>query len=248
MNRRKPAEPPAPIHIGGMVAQTQHERRTETRGRLLAAAADLFAEHGIDAVSVDAIAEAADRTSGAVYAHFGSKQGLLLAVLDSWKQSVLTALFADVAVTDSPMGQLAAVWDNVGDRSDGGRWALLEHELWLRATRDTDVADVLRARDAESRRRSARELAKWATAVDARPAANADDLATLVKALLIGLDMQRRIDPGSVTRGLAVQGLAALLGLAPGALATEHDDNHGRDESLPSACHTTHDHRLNTTR
>jgi len=65
------------------MARTQEERKAETRSRLLAAAAELFADHGVDAVSVDAVAEAAGRTSGAVYAHFGSKQGLLLALLDS---------------------------------------------------------------------------------------------------------------------------------------------------------------------
>src|ERR1035441_4167474 len=84
-------------HRSGM-AQTQGERKAETRARLLAAGADLFADRGIDGVSVDAVAEAAGRTSGAVYAHFGSKQGLLLAVLDAWKQSVLTVLLAEVAV------------------------------------------------------------------------------------------------------------------------------------------------------
>ena len=114
-----------------------------------AAAADLFAEQGVDAVSVDAVAEAAGRTSGAVYAHFGSKQGLLLALLDSWKDSVRTVLLAEVAVSDSPGGQLAAVWDNVAglDRCRSGRWGLLEHELWLRAARDAEVADVMRARE-----------------------------------------------------------------------------------------------------
>ena len=92
------------------MSKTQEERKAETRARLLTAAAQLFAEQGIDAVSVDAVAESAGRTSGAVYAHFGSKQGLLLALLDSWKDSVLTVLLAEVAVTESPLGQLAAVW------------------------------------------------------------------------------------------------------------------------------------------
>ena len=107
------------------VPQTQHERKAETRARLLAAAADLFAGQGVDAVSVDAVAEAAGRTSGAVYAHFGSKQGLLLALLDSWKDSVLAVLLAEVAVSESPREQLAAVWANVADgpkeETDAGR-------------------------------------------------------------------------------------------------------------------------------
>jgi hypothetical protein len=38
-------------------------------------------------------------------------------------------------------------------------------------------------------------------------------LAVLVKGLLIGLAMQRRLEPDIVSDGLAVRGLCALLGL-----------------------------------
>jgi AcrR family transcriptional regulator len=197
------------------VRKTQEERKAETRARLLAAAAELFAEQGIDAVSVDAVAHRAGRTSGAVYAHFGSKQGLLLALLESWKNSVLTVLLAEVAVSASPDDELAAVWENVAPGADEGsaRWSLLEHELWLRAARDPEVAAVLRARDVEARRFSGGQLAGWTARVDARPAADPEQLAVLVKALLNGLVIQQRIDPDSVDDQLALSGLRALLGM-----------------------------------
>jgi AcrR family transcriptional regulator len=197
------------------VRKTQEERKAETRARLLAAAAELFAEQGIDAVSVDAVAHCAGRTSGAVYAHFGSKQGLLLALLESWKNSVLTVLLAEVAVSASPDDELAAVWENVAPGVDEGsaRWSLLEHELWLRAARDPEVAAVLRARDVEARRFSAGQLAGWTARVGARPAADPEQLAVLVKALLNGLAIQQRIDPDSVDDQLALGGLRALLGM-----------------------------------
>jgi len=51
------------------------------------------------------VAEAAGRTSGAVYDHFGSKQGMLLALLDEWEQSLVTVIAAEF--------ELAA---GVGDR------------------------------------------------------------------------------------------------------------------------------------
>jgi AcrR family transcriptional regulator len=176
------------------VSKTQEERKAETRARLLSAAADLFAAQGVDAVSVDAVAEAAGRTSGAVYAHFGSKQGLLLALLDWWKDSVRTVLLAEVAVTASPRGQLAAVWDSVAGDLHDPRWALLEHELWLRAARDPAVAEVMRDRTAAARHFSARQLAGWTARVGASPAAEPEELAVLVSALLAGLAMQRRLD------------------------------------------------------
>ncbi len=203
--------------MGDRVAQRQQERKAETRDRLLAAAADLFAAQGIDAVSVDAVAEAAGRTSGAVYAHFGSKQGLLLALLDEGKRSVLTGLSEEVAETDDPGRQVAAVWTNVGagDESGGVDWTLLEDELWLRAVRDPEVASVLRQRNAEALWRSARELDRWTSEMGTTPVVAPQQLAVLVKALLNGLELQQRLDPGSVPTSTAVRGLCALLGLDP---------------------------------
>jgi AcrR family transcriptional regulator len=202
------------------MSRTQQERKADTRARLLAAAADLFAEQGIDAVSVDAVAEAAGRTSGSVYAHFGSKQGLLRALLDSWKDSVLAVLLAEVAVSDSPAGQLAAVWTNVSDTSDqeAARWPVLEHELWLRAARDSEVADILRVRNAEALRYSARQLE------GAEPTAPCEELAVLVKALLTGLALQKRLDPATVPDDLALRGIAALVGLPAGAVGAPTTD------------------------
>jgi AcrR family transcriptional regulator len=204
------------------VAQTHDERKTETRAKLLASAASLFAEHGIDAVSVDAVAEAAGRTSGAVYAHFGSKQGLLLALLDSYQETVRTILLAEVAVSETPQRQLAAVWDNVADASGdvAGQRSLLEHELWLRAARDEQVAAAFRVRNAEERQFSGRQLAGWAPTVGARLPADSEGSAVLVKALLTGLAMQRRLDPDLVTDELAVHGLSVLLGLSDEPNAT----------------------------
>src|SRR5215469_17322934 len=50
----------------------------ETRKRLLAAAADVFAERGYDGTRVADIAAAAGVSNGALYAHFGSKAELLV--------------------------------------------------------------------------------------------------------------------------------------------------------------------------
>ena len=210
-----PSTPDGP-HRGNM-AKTQEERKAETRARLLAAAAALFAEQGVDAVSVDAVAEAAGRTSGAVYAHFGSKQGLLLALLDSWKDSVRTVLLAEVAVTESPRGS----WPRCGTTSptrptpsrDGGHSSSTSCGCVRPGTARWPTCSG--SRDAEARRFSAHQLAGWTSAVGTRPAAEPEGLAVLVKALLTGLAMQRRLDPGAVSDDLAVRGIGALVGLGP---------------------------------
>src|ERR1700758_4919387 len=66
----------------------------ETRERLLLAAADVFARRGYDGARVADIAAAADVSSGALYAHFGSKAELLVAALRRHGRRLLAELLA----------------------------------------------------------------------------------------------------------------------------------------------------------
>jgi AcrR family transcriptional regulator len=59
-----------------------NEAGHETRTRLLDAAEQLFAERGLDAVSVRDITDLADANTAAIHYHFGSKQDLIAAVLE----------------------------------------------------------------------------------------------------------------------------------------------------------------------
>ncbi|MEQ8287100.1 TetR/AcrR family transcriptional regulator [Thalassospira sp.] len=57
-------------------------RKEETRRNILDAASRGFRANGFAGVGVDGIAKAANATSGAFYAHFGSKDGAFRAALD----------------------------------------------------------------------------------------------------------------------------------------------------------------------
>ena len=194
-----------------MPRRTQADRRADTRSRLLRAAAELFASQGYDAVSVDEVAAAADRSSGAVYAHFGSKQGLLRALLESWQETTAAVVQAEFAVSPDRAARMAALWRNVSHPPDelGEQWLLLEHELWLRAVRDPEVGEGLRNRYAEVRASMSRGFRERGVS-----AGVGADLASQIFALLIGLDMQRRLDPEAVTDATALAGLNALFDAA----------------------------------
>jgi AcrR family transcriptional regulator len=58
-------------------AAPDKDGRSPPRARILAAAADLFYRHGIRAIGVEAIAEAADTNKMTLYRHFASKDELV---------------------------------------------------------------------------------------------------------------------------------------------------------------------------
>ena len=61
-----------------------------TRERLMRAAERQFAERGIDAVSIRDITSEADANSASIHYHFGSKAGLVAAILD-WRAAEVGA-------------------------------------------------------------------------------------------------------------------------------------------------------------
>jgi AcrR family transcriptional regulator len=191
---------------------TQEERRTATRQRLLDAAAELFAERGVDGSSVDAIAERAERTSGAIYDHFGGKEGLLFALLEGWVDDVAVVIGAELATATTLEERLASLWRNVSDPPTGdGRWLALEHELWSYAARNADAREHL----------ARRYRAAWSGVDDAVAGWSDGDGPTgagpAVIGLLLGMEMMRRIDPGAVTDEMAIAALRGVVASTTGA-------------------------------
>lgn len=70
----------------------KQDRKEETRRKMLAAASQNFRSHGFVGIGVDDIAKAAGVTSGAFYAHFGSKEGAFGAALDVGLDEVLDGI------------------------------------------------------------------------------------------------------------------------------------------------------------
>src|SRR2546421_4148340 len=101
-----------------MPARTQEERKADTRARLISSAADLFARKGFHAVSAEAVADAANRTTGALYSHFGGKEGLLLALLEVWKEQTVADLLAEWDALPGVDDQLRSLWTSIVGADD----------------------------------------------------------------------------------------------------------------------------------
>ena len=64
------------------------EHKSETRARIVQAAADAFRESGIDGVGVAEIMKRADLTHGGFYAHFKSKDDLVKAAFEQMSREI----------------------------------------------------------------------------------------------------------------------------------------------------------------
>ncbi|GAB3397762.1 hypothetical protein GCM10027568_33840 [Humibacter soli] len=78
----------------------------ERRRQILDEATTAFAKHGYVGASLREIAENVGVTSAAILRHFGSKEGLLLAVLDRWDD-------ANEAIPSSGRGSAVEAWESL---------------------------------------------------------------------------------------------------------------------------------------
>lgn len=74
--------------------QKERADAARNRARILAAAERLFREHGVAAVSMDQIAQAAKVGKGTLFRRFGDKSGLAVALLDSRERELQEAILS----------------------------------------------------------------------------------------------------------------------------------------------------------
>lgn len=95
-------EGPSPRHR----RRTQAERTAATRRALLEAGLTLFAERGFAGAGQEEIVELAGVTRGALAHHFGTKQGLFRAVVETVETEITAQVAAAAMRGDSPMEHL----------------------------------------------------------------------------------------------------------------------------------------------
>jgi AcrR family transcriptional regulator len=208
--------------------KTQAERREETRELLLAAAAGVFAQRGFHATSLDAIAEEAGFSRGAVYYNFTDKEELFLELLDrrcAERAQDLRAVFAetpedDVAAT-SRQAQLAA--QNALDAMTGDpEWRALYLEFLAHAARDTAFRRRFSKRSQEMRSALEDVVLDRTQPVAGALGMEPEQLAVVIDALGTGLWAHhmlhgpRAVPPDLFSKALAliVDGIAARAAAA----------------------------------
>lgn len=99
------------------VSDVDLERR---RSQILDAARTCFAEYGYEGATVRRLEEATGRTRGAIFHHFGDKQGLFFELA---REDAIH--MADIAASHG----LIDVMRNIVDNPDGYQWALTQLEV-----------------------------------------------------------------------------------------------------------------------
>jgi len=95
----------------GMLETVQKTTDLSARERFVAVAAELFARNGYDGTSIRDIAREMGVTPGAVYAHFVSKAGLLLAVYKTGVERISSAVDEEIHASTDPWTNLErACW------------------------------------------------------------------------------------------------------------------------------------------
>jgi AcrR family transcriptional regulator len=179
--------------------------RAEVRQRILQAATSEFAGKGFAGTTIDAIADAAGFTKGAVYSNFGSKDDLFFALLDlqiERRVEAVSALADKAGVRPSAKDVGNLLMTGLLENRD---WQMLFAEYWLRAMRDPEV----RVRFTEHRRSMRASIEDAVRRLDT----SGIDPATatvLILALNNGLSIEEFSDPGSVPHDLFGTVLAAV--------------------------------------
>ena len=179
-------------------------RKAHTRASLLQAAARVYARSGFGGATLDEVAAEAGFTKGAVYSHFGSKENLLLALLEEHLASQVAEqieLFDRERTTwERPLAGSARWMERLEEDPDAFR---LFVELWVYAQRDERLRERL-AGGLDALRATFTRFAE-ASAADAGLEFSAhaqQQLANVIVALGIGLPMLKLIErdafPGSL--------------------------------------------------
>jgi AcrR family transcriptional regulator len=108
-------EPRAGRLLGGV-------RRTPAQARILRAALDLFADHGVSGTSLQMIADTVGVTKAAVYHKFKTKEEIVIAVAEMELATLEDALKAAEAQADSVGARKVLLTEVVGMAVERRRW------------------------------------------------------------------------------------------------------------------------------
>jgi AcrR family transcriptional regulator len=190
----------------------RQERKSQTRERLLDAAAEVFARRGFETATLDEVAAAAGYTKGAVYSNFASKTDLFIALIERRVEGQSEEYLERFGGQD--LETVARTLEYHYETESERQWLVLAVEFWLHAMRDDRARALMAEQYERARTFVAADLIAPAYARSGQePPLAPRDLAIVIESLGIGLALQAALDPGAVRLSLEAEVLVKLLGL-----------------------------------
>src|SRR4051812_18706972 len=126
------------------VVSKQQLRTQETQARLLNAAEESFVRDGYEAAQLDEIAARADRSKGAVYTHFKSKEDLFLALFEHRTRDYVDRLMVNLRTCTTRKRRHEVFREFFVGLASDRTWPILTLEFKLFAIRHPESKERLR--------------------------------------------------------------------------------------------------------
>lgn len=191
---------------------TRVQQQERTHERLLASGRSVFLRRGFLATTVEEIAATAGYTRGAVYKHFGGKEGLWQAIIEA-RADLLLAGLRDALAQVTTRADLLATLDpsRAVSTDDAPRWTVVSAEYLAAISEHPAHAAALTALQRRLDQAVVDLLTRHCQRLHLRPAMPLPHLVVAWSALGGGLALLAAVDPTTEVSAITAGVLAALL-------------------------------------
>jgi AcrR family transcriptional regulator len=188
------------------------EQQRHIRAQLLDAAERVFARHGYQGATIDAIAAEAGYSHGAIYSNFNGKEDLFLVLVEERVDARLARVYqaADAELSRGAT-PLEAARRFVAMLQQEQHAYLLMVDFWNQAVREPKAAARFAERHARLRALIGRIVEGIARDTGAELTLPRDQAATALIALVNGLTIERLADPAAAPDELFAHAIAAVV-------------------------------------
>ncbi|HEY4022533.1 MAG TPA: helix-turn-helix domain-containing protein [Pseudonocardiaceae bacterium] len=195
-----------------MSRSTRVEQQQRTHQRLLEAGRVVLTRRGFLAATVEEIAAEAGYTRGAVYKHFGGKEGLWLAIIDARAEAHLR-LLGEALERVSRQEELVAALTPAGftDDEDAARWSRTTAEFAAAMTRLPEITEAAVSSQRRYEEQVIALLERHCQRLGIRPALPLAQAVVLLSVLNTSLALRRGVDPATDVPAIVANVLAIVF-------------------------------------
>lgn len=199
-----------------MARFTREESQSQTRARLLDAAAAEFADRGFGGASLDRIAERAGFSRGAVYSNFDDKADLFVSVLDHRQAHQIAEIDDAISASGSEGTEFvdtlrSPAWTGRNRPDLVLQWMKLNDEFRLFALRNEQARAALARHEQRLREFYALAAERFLRPLGLGDRFDETTLGAMLYALDRDLNRQQHVDPEHVPRTSFADAVAILL-------------------------------------